>query len=546
MDPPSPCGCGPDSAPASEAVTIPSADWRRTASEEVRAANQFAAEELVLPASVGRAKLVTSQDQEDAPQKSAARVDASAGSPGVAVEGKAPGLQPGCSRSEAGTVQETQSDPKMSSSAGSGGWGPPLAREVVEAAALGSCGPWVVPSRAQPQDHGHASVHTVAETQGGSSLAKGIVAEPGDEAIEDVCEDVAGLPDVIATQLQDAGDMSSFPETQLEPVLPSWHTCATTQMTEQQGCAGEDGALTPSHSTDTQPADAPLSDTCDIASIDTSLVEDAEAAGSPCIQEQAASVDPLQEGLKLPCSAEFQPGAAPRMRPERQLSALAGGSPPLPFDESGNVQYLSATLLAAEDQPTPDRSPVLADASLPREPGAAAPAVVGAMGALQDNGGVVVPSDPSGHASSVAGITDKPGSIEKVPEQPEVDTAVPPNDQQGCNVSGIVVPEQAVKGERRRPSAATGPTQATVCDSSDGEHEGAAVADTRHPKQPLVAAGKLRMCQSASCGTVPETHTGDGHARVLPSQQVLLLCTPIYTHMIRCQAVPCACRPKYS
>lgn len=505
MNPPSTSGCHHDSLAISDAVTIPSVDWRRTASEQARAAQQFSEQGLVLPLSATKAETVPAQAQAHksqelvVPANDAAGADSAAG----AANTQEP---PEGSRSEAGTIRDTQTEHVTSVSGASGRSGVP----VHDAAPERSAGAGSVPDGTKLHNGQSSEVHTIADTQGGNSHANGGI---GGASVRDCTadsEEEAEVHGMLATQLQEPCDFSSFPETQLEPVLPSWHTCCTAQITQQDGGAPEDDP-TPVHSTDTQPADAPFSHTANMTATDTAA-EGGQAESDLIVHECAASVDPLADGLVLPGSTDArQMGSAQHGKDRRQLPVEAGTSSPLPFDESGNITYLCA-------RPDADEHPTtLAPPKVSRDARAAQEAAAEAMNDAQEPDTFNAPGEAEEHC----GITLRDQPQEPVAPLAGAPSELPSN-RKGGSAAGNPMPRPADDHVQCHPTAATGPTQATVCDSSDGEPEAAPASNSPRHRYAATAADKHTGCESASCGTVPETYTGDGHAKVLPSQLVRL------------------------
>lgn len=498
LNPPSTSGCHQDSLPTSDAVTIASADWRRTASEQARAAQQFFEQGLVLPASAARAEPVPAQNRAQTSQELGIHADDAAGADRAAGEKKTQDL-PEVSRSEAGTVRETQTEHVTSVSVASGRSG----IRVLDATPARSAATGSFPKRADAHNYGQLSeVYTIADTQAGNSHVNDIIGGASKGDCTEDSEEEAEVHGMLATQLQEPCDFSTFPETQLEPVLPSWHTCATTQITGQDGDARQDG-LTPVHSTDTQPADAPLSPTANMMSTDTAA-EGGQAQSGLTVHECAASVDPLADGLVRPGSDDAQQmGTALGGKGGRQLPVQAGASPQLPFDESGNITYLCARPDAHEHPSTPPPPDVCRGARAAQE------TVVEAIKDVREPDTVPAPDE----AANRVGNT--------VPDQLQepVASELPGNRNGG---SAAVDPMSPPAGEdgQEHPAVATRQTQATVCDSSDGKPEAPPAADGPRHKYAVKAVDTHHGCESTSRGTVPETHTGDGHAEVLPSQQV--------------------------
>lgn len=539
--PPSSGGRGRGSAAASEVVTVMSADWRRTASEQAQAQKQFAKEQLVLPSSACTVA-VPSPDQTQPAQElqphTTSRSPADGNFDEISVQYT--------SRSQGGTVRETQTGATPASTAGAGVAPavPHGARacqlqesEGLESALYGT----------DASDYGNASdVYTIMDTHRGSSEAKKLL-----ESAVDAGElDVLGLETFPSTQLQGVCDTSSFQATQLEPALPSCRTCPT-QITGQEVCALEADVITPAHSTDTQPADASLNLNSIAVLTHTTAEAGVQAETSPSVHDEAASVDPkLQAENPAPDRANPCQQRALRQEPGAgNLPAVAGFVPPPAFDESGNSAYLLPQPRIAVIQPDSVISGVAAQMSVEKEAVPVSEANTSpTLQQLPERSPSSHPGDDSAvkHALTTHGhLAHGIAEHAHLPGNPSYSCPLPEADADSRK-AGLKYPPDAgtTKCKQFKTSPAANPTQATVCDSSDVELETPKVGDDcLHLKDLIVAMEDERVCRSTSCGTVPETYTGDGTMKAPLSQQVRLDAAPFMVPgglrvWFRCQCIP--------
>eukprot|EP00892_Ulva_mutabilis_P003001 jgi/Ulvmu1/12701/UM095_0005.1 len=517
--PPRSSALGNDSAPASDIVTVTSADCRRTASEQAHAAKQFVEEQHVLPASSAKADAGTSLGGEHVPQAP------QQGAVVRPVSHRTDDQEQGCSASHAGTVRETQTDatPASTASAGRAGRDPAhlkrvhLKRAHLSQAAV-SCDLMSALLGREALDRGEPSeVHTIMDSQRGSSQGKHVIAEKVDAAHMDEY-DGPEPDDFPSTQLEEGCGVCSIQATQLQSAAPSCYTVSIPPTQRETGNKDVD-LQTPTHSTDTQPADAPFSGN-DLANVEKAAAVDlAGVAISSAFQDCGGSIDPLRSGSAQKAAARAGAGAASQLAAESM--------PQLPFDESGNLLYVSARpshtctqpddastdaglhATAADAVSVANIDPTVGCEVLPNYDRATAPGLTNAQvaeGAFPCPGSYAIrmaeQEHPQVHASPDRPLPEANGDNSK--HRPDCLEAEPGVD---------AVPSSA--------APATGLTQATVCDSSDGEPDAPDVGCGGSELKQTKPAEESNGCQSSSRGTVPETHTGDGHAKAPSSQQTV-------------------------
>lgn len=526
---PSPVAHANHSVPYSDGVTMLSADWRRTSSEEVKAAKQFNAEEVILPASDSIAAPMLSPERSRATQ-SANIPDANIHGT-TAADAAACEIHPrpmGCPRSQAGTVRDTQTDPELCKSAASVDADPRATLQASNVAAVGHRDP----SSSRPQAPPNAtdsvtSVHTIAETQGGSTQAPNSMAEgPGDVLL--LPDDPLAVLDALPpTQIQD--DCSSFPETELqEPMLLEWTTCMATQVIEADGLARSHTPLSPAHSTDTQPAGAPYNGS-ENASPCSTEIEGSSTEIGPCVHEYAASVDPmLQSCGELPAGGGLQlPDSAKRAKADLTLRNKRGSLPPLPFDESGNVKYVLSMNVATEKEPVSARKQIDDEKCGSKQAERSSRNTVREKRDGQPENGtfeqvravrtdLLVPCSKEKEDHQGMSCQDAHRFEAQQPLQRH-------NDHVPTNFNGNLARLESKAPDQLLAIGMAGTTQATVCESSDAEPHCVPLEDAIR-NSPCLQRRITQVrdrCQSPSCGTVPETHTVDANRKDVPSQQVL-------------------------